>query len=78
MNYTGGGGGDGVTGTNNPELEKEDGNEAKILIGSSIVLIVLSTIFVVLRLVSRKLSKAGFWVNYYAFPNFFFFFCRMD
>lgn len=37
-------------------------NQTKRLIGSSVALIALSTIFVFLRLVSRKLSKAGFWV----------------
>lgn len=40
-------------------------SESRRLIGTSVVLIALSTIFVVLRLVSRKLSKAGFWVTYY-------------
>lgn len=44
------------------------GHDTKRLIGSSIVLITLSTIFVALRLVSRKLSKAGFWVR---FPDIF-------
>lgn len=57
--------------------ENEDGTRR--LIGSSAVLIALSTLFVVLRLVSRKLSKAGFWVTYYAFFFVFFcFFCKMD
>lgn len=48
---------------------RENESETKRLIGSSVVLIALSTIFVALRLVSRKLSKAGFWVTYYAFPK---------
>lgn len=38
-------------------------NQNMRLIGSSAALIALSTIFVLLRLVSRKLSKAGFWVR---------------
>ena len=59
----------GVTGSNNSTRENE--NETKRLIGSSVVLIVLSTTFVVLRLVSRKLSKAGFGVR---LSLFFFFF----
>lgn len=44
-------------------------NEKRRLIGSSVVLIALSTIFVILRLVSRKLSKAGFWVRFPTFAN---------
>lgn len=44
-------------------------NEKRRLIGSSAVLIALSTIFVILRLVSRKLSKAGFWVRFPTFAN---------
>ena len=38
-------------------------NQNLNLIGSSVTLLVLSTVFVVLRLLSRKLSKAGFWVS---------------
>lgn len=38
-------------------------NQTKRLIASSVALIALSTSFVFLRLVSRKLSKAGFWVR---------------
>lgn len=60
MNHSAPAGG-GVTGSYNSTRENE--NETKRLIGSSVVLIVLSTTFVVLRLVSRKLSKAGFWVR---------------
>lgn len=57
------------------DLPLKNENETKRLIGSSVVLIALSTIFVLLRLVSRKLSKAGFWVTYYFFfPSKFFFF----
>lgn len=33
------------------------------IIGASVTLLGLSTVFVVLRLLSRKLSKAGFWVS---------------
>lgn len=58
--------------TNN--LPRKNENETKRLIGSSVVLIALSTIFVLLRLVSRKLSKAGFWVtSYFFFPSNLFF-----
>lgn len=39
-------------------------SQTKRLIWSSVALIALSTIFVSLRLVSRKLSKAGFWVRF--------------
>ena len=35
------------------------------LVGSMITLLVLSTFFVCLRLLSRKLSKAGFWLDDY-------------
>lgn len=38
-------------------------NQSLNLIGSSVALLVLSTVFVALRLLSRKLSKAGFWVS---------------
>lgn len=74
-----GAGGDGG-GAGRIDLHDNEGGTRR-LIGSSAVLIALSTIFVVLRLVSRKLSKAGFWVTYNAF--FFlifliFFFCKMD
>ena len=37
-------------------------NQGPRLIGTSVILLILPTIFVALRLVSRKLSKAGFWV----------------
>lgn len=40
-------------------------SQIKRLIWSSVALMTLSTIFVFLRLVSRKLSKAGFWVRYF-------------
>ena len=33
------------------------------IIGASATLLVLSTVFVSLRLLSRKLSKAGLWVS---------------
>lgn len=49
----------GVTGW---DEDSPNGQTAR-LIGSSVALIALSTIFVFLRLVSRKLSKAGFWVR---------------
>lgn len=49
----------GVTGWDG---DSPNGQTAR-LIGSSVALIALSTIFVFLRLVSRKLSKAGFWVR---------------
>lgn len=35
------------------------------ILGSMIALLVLSTTFVMLRLLSRKLSKAGFWLDDY-------------
>ena len=44
-------------------------NQTKRLIGSSVALIALSTTFVLLRLVSRKLSKAGFWVRFTTFAQ---------
>lgn len=38
-------------------------NQNQDIIGASATLLVLSTVFVALRLLSRKLSKAGFWVS---------------
>lgn len=38
-------------------------NQNQTIIGASVTLLVLSTVFVVLRLLSRKLSNAGFWVS---------------
>ena len=38
-------------------------NQNERLIGSNVALITLSTTFVLLRLASRKVSKAGFWVR---------------
>lgn len=67
-------GGSGVGGRNDYLPENE--SETKRLIGSSVVLIALSTIFVLLRLVSRKVSKAGFWVTYCAFRNIFYLFLQ--
>lgn len=50
-------------GTDIAKYMRENQNER--LIGSSVALIALSTIFVLLRLASRKVSKAGFWVRFY-------------
>lgn len=38
-------------------------NQNQSIIGASVTLLVLSTVFVALRLLSRNLSKAGFWVS---------------
>ena len=38
-------------------------NQNQKIIGASVTLLTLSTVFVALRLLSRKLSKAGFWVS---------------
>lgn len=38
-------------------------NQNQEIIGASVTLLVLSTVFVALRLLSRKLSKAGYWVS---------------
>lgn len=38
-------------------------NQNERLIGSNVALITLSTTFVLLRLASRRVSKAGFWVR---------------
>ena len=35
------------------------------IVGSMITLLILSTAFVMLRMLSRKLSKAGFWLDDY-------------
>ena len=44
-------------------------NEGSRVIGSQATLLVLSTTFVALRLLSRKLSGAGFWVSLLAFKE---------
>lgn len=73
MNYsTPGGSGGGGKNDYLPENE----SQTKRLIGSSVVLIALSTIFVLLRLLSRRLSKAGFWVTYCAFRNMLYLFLQ--
>lgn len=38
-------------------------NQNQRIIGASATLLTLSTVFVALRLLSRKVSKAGFWVS---------------
>lgn len=38
-------------------------NQNLDIIGASVTLLVLSTVFVALRLLSRTLSKGGFWVS---------------
>lgn len=38
-------------------------NQNQLIIGACVTLLALSTVFVALRLLSRKLSKAGFWVS---------------
>lgn len=38
-------------------------NQAGRLRGANIVLVILPTIFVALRLASRKISRAGYWVS---------------
>lgn len=53
-------------GTDIAKYTRENQNER--LIGSSVALIALSTTFVLLRLASRKVSKAGFWVRFYDLP----------
>ena len=40
-----------------------DANQQGRLVSSMIALIILPTIFVIFRLISRKVSRAGYWVR---------------
>ena len=44
------------------------------IIGSCVAIFIITDIFVLLRLVSRKLAQAGYWVSFF---NFFFLFSMM-
>lgn len=47
-------------------LHADQGERIK---ASNIIFIILPTFFVILRLVSRKISSAGYWVRRYRLPN---------
>ena len=44
-----------------PTVSNED--RSSHVIGSAVILIILPTVTVILRLLSRYMSKAGFWVK---------------
>ena len=46
-----------------PEMERQAESQRGRIIGSCVAIFIITDIFVLLRLVSRKLARAGYWVR---------------